>query len=81
MQIEETRATWHPFPAEIPPGSGFYLVTVHVFRESDVTCEDYVQIRHAQLGQKDVWGVSIPSFTVVAWAPLPAPYKEVCCEG
>ena len=67
-KVKTSTVLWHPFPQELPPDIGCFLICT---RQRKVYTDDY-----KTWGMDRWYGTS--DCNVVAWAELPKPYVEGC---
>lgn len=79
---KQFRGEWHKYPDTTPPTSGEYLVTM---QEIALDQDDgaFVSRGNFYLGDLDDWydeddcdPLNDGDYKVVAWMPLPQPYRE-----
>lgn len=68
---------WHPFPDELPPEDGHYLITAHDYGETIENPWIEVDFFDKDAGRFLLldWDGTNKGWCVTAWAALPAPYK------
>lgn len=87
LSVIKSEPHWTPCSEELPKENGHYLVTFHqTATEEDLGFDmDYTDVRKMRYDTKHGWRTPrhIPSWindavvsTVLAWMPLPEPYRE-----
>lgn len=68
---------WHPYPDELPPEDGHYLITAHDYGETIENPWIEVDFFDKDAGRFLLldWDGTSKGWCVTAWAALPAPYK------
>lgn len=64
------KTAWHPFPEELPPKSGYYLITN---KDGEIHTDRWSEDSHFE--SSDGWDIEMAE-TVLAWAQLPKPYVK-----
>lgn len=66
--------TWHPYPKEKPPKTGYYIVSASNYMDGKDPYVDIWQFCKSEMFIK-VGYIGIPESHVVAWAEMPKPYE------